>query len=253
MNLGRLLCATVLVAGIASAQEQPAEQPLKQVEPEPPRERTKESAQQPAPNKAQTAALPVYKPPPRGAPRARVGGGARGSKELPGPLALAPEHVAYTISPSPSLFWYIESVPPASAQLVFTLNDAGRTEPIAEIELPRPAAPGIQRIDLSDYDLELEPGIEYEWSIALVREPDVRSRDLLGMAYVQRVPTPANLDETSVQSLAELGLWYDALSLASKALGPGPTHSPACEARDSLLRQAGLDSATRPEGCRGSP
>jgi len=62
----------------------------------------------------------VYNPPRRGSPRAKVGGGLRGATALPTLLALAPDHLAQTVSARPALFWYIDAQLTSGAQIVFT-------------------------------------------------------------------------------------------------------------------------------------
>ena len=54
------------------------------------------------------SAAPVYRPPLRGAPRGRVGGGSRGTGRESFVLSvLAPDHTGLTTSEQPSLYWFI--------------------------------------------------------------------------------------------------------------------------------------------------
>src|SRR5512134_1193228 len=59
----------------------------------------------------QTASTaPVYKPPLRGAPRGRIGGGTRGTGLDSLALSvLAPDHSGLTIREQPSLYWIISN------------------------------------------------------------------------------------------------------------------------------------------------
>src|SRR5262245_105622 len=62
-----------------------------------------------APAPKSVSPLPVYKLPPVGKPRRRVGGGRRGGEGLaPGVTALVPEHVGLTAMAQPSLYWRLE-------------------------------------------------------------------------------------------------------------------------------------------------
>jgi len=188
----------------------------------------------------------VYIPPRRGAPRARVGaGGVRGSSALPTPLALAPDHVGLTISANPSLFWHIDAPPGRDVDLIFTLIDDATTEPIAEISLDDPGRAGIQRLRLSQYGVQLEPEVEYTWSIALVPNARQRSNDLVSLGFIRRVARPDGVapGTRDAAAFAEAGIWYDALEALSDAVDADPADGNLRSLRSSLLRQAQLDAA----------
>src|SRR5262249_9720599 len=72
----------------------------------------KKNGAQPSQSKerSNTASMPVYKPPLRGAPGGRVGGGTRGSGSVRDVFilsALAPDHMGLTVAEQPSLYWFI--------------------------------------------------------------------------------------------------------------------------------------------------
>ena len=193
--------------------------------------------------------VPVYRPPRRGAPRSKVGGGLRGARALAEPLALAPDHVAQTASPHPSLFWYIDAIPVRGTPIVFTLIEADGVDPVIETTLHLPSEPGIQRIRLADHGVELRPGVEYEWSISLVVDPDQRSRDTVTTGYIERVTAPSSLEAgaDTASSQAAVGLWYDALESLSNSLQSEPHDAELRRKRRTLLRQAGLGAASNGE------
>ena len=186
----------------------------------------------------------VYKPPRRGSPRGRVAGGVRNaSAALPEPLALAPDHIAETISTSPSLFWHLDGTPPETARIVFTLIEAGAIAPIVERQLPLPAAAGIQRVRLADFGITLDRDVEYEWSLSL-QPGDDHTNDVISQRYLRRVdPSELGGRPPSARAFAEQGLWYDALEALSDAIELAPGDVELRAQRDSLLRQAGLDAA----------
>lgn len=188
------------------------------------------------------AAIPVYRPPRRGAPRAKVGGGLRGARALPAPRALAPAHVAQTVTAQPSLFWYIDSVPSEDCDLIFTLIDEESIDPVLEVELDLPQRAGIQRVRLADHGVSLAPGAEYEWSIALVVDREHRAKDVVSAGYIRRVSQPAELElrPPCVETYADLGLWYDAVESVSDSIAAAPGDLVLRQQRSSLLRQAGL-------------
>jgi hypothetical protein len=190
-------------------------------------------------------AILVYKPPLRGKPRARVGGGVRSpAGEWPLLYVLVPEHTGQTISAQPSLFWYVDRTPPEGMPLMWTVFDDASVEPLIEAELPRPERPGIQRIDLARYGVRLEPGTEYEWTVALVVDPERRSNDIVAAGWIDRVEPPPGLGGgeglSGARIYAEHGLWYDALAAVSDAIRADPADARLRASREALLRQVGL-------------
>ena len=189
--------------------------------------------------------LPVYKPPLRGTPRARVGGGVRSATaDWPSLYVLVPEHTGQTISAQPSLFWYVDGPVPEGVPLMFTVFEDTTVEPLVETELPRPQRPGIQRIDLARYGVRLERGTEYEWTVALVIDREHRSSDIVAAGWIDRIEPPSDLGAgegaSGARIYAEHGLWYDAVAAASNAIRADPTNARLRAAREALLRQVGL-------------
>ena len=199
----------------------------------------------PTPRQPRAEEPPVYRPPLRGAPRAKVGGGMRGALAVPTLQVLTPAHVAETVSAQPSLFWHIDAIPGDGSTLMFTLLDEEGIDPVVEAALDAPARIGIQRIRLADHGVTLEPGIEYEWSVALVVDPARRAKDVISTGYIRRVPEPIGLRQrpAGVATYAELGLWYEALESISDRIDASAGDGRLRSQRAALLHQAGLDSA----------
>ncbi|HSF01684.1 MAG TPA: DUF928 domain-containing protein, partial [Solirubrobacterales bacterium] len=140
---------------------------------EKPREQPQSSAQGQV-----LASAPVYKPPLRGAPRGRIGGGTRGvGTETLVLSVLAPDHPGQTASEQPSLYWYISS--PTAFPVELTLMDPRGTDPLLEAKVPGPIKAGLQRFDLAAHGVRLEPGVPYRWYVAVVLDADRRSKDVL--------------------------------------------------------------------------
>jgi hypothetical protein len=163
----------------------------------------------------------------------------------PTPLALAPDHVGLTISASPSLFWHIDSLPARGVEVVFTIRDDRSINPLAEVTLRSLSRAGIQRLRLVEHAIELEPDVEYMWSIALVADTDQRSKDIISSGFIRRVPRP---DALSIESqdgveFARAGIWYDALEALSNDVDEHPNDRRARFLRSSLLREQKLDAA----------
>jgi hypothetical protein len=152
--------------------------------------------------------------------------------------------VAQTVTARPSLFWYIDAVPAEDHRLIFTMIDEEGIDPVVEARLERPRRVGIQRIQLADHGVKLEPGIEYEWSIALVVDPEQRAKDVVSTGYIRRVsqPTELELRPPCVNTYADLGLWYDALEAVSNSIESAPGNPALRSQRSSLLSQAGLEA-----------
>src|SRR6185295_12595075 len=122
--------------------------------------------------------LPLYTPPKKLMPRARVGGGLRGTDgNDPVLVALVPDHVGLTVKKTPVLNWFLSK--PTIYPLKFTLINVGSVTPLHEGLIPTPAHAGIHSINLKDWDLVLEPEVQYRWYISAVRDPDSPSQDIV--------------------------------------------------------------------------
>jgi Domain of Unknown Function (DUF928) len=180
-----------------------------------------------------------YRPPAADLAPRRVGGNARSvPASLPSVAVLAPDHLALTVSEQPTLFWYLSA--PTKARIEIVVVDPRRPGPLVEAVVLAERA-GVQAFELARYGVRLEPGVAYEWSVAVVADPAQRSRDVVAGGVVQRMEPSAALQsllaDTDAQrragSLAAAGIWYDALAALSG--DPGLRAS-----RAGLLDQAGL-------------
>ena len=137
-----------------------------------------------------SATVPVYKPPPRGAPGGRVGGGTRGTDQTFTLSVLAPTHTGQTLQEQPVLYWYLSKA--ISSPIEFTLADDG-IKPLVETQIKPPFQPGVQKVRLADYGVHLVPGKLYKWFVTLVVDPDRRSKDVLAGGAIERVASPEAL------------------------------------------------------------
>jgi hypothetical protein len=197
-------------------------------------------------------AVPVYKPPMRGAPGGRVGGGTRGvaGRDVFVLSVLAPDHKALTVSDQPALYWFISS--DTSLPIELAIADPNATEPLLETRLPSPAPRGVHRIRLADFAVKLEPGVAYRWSVTVVPDANRRSRDILASGTIERVEPSAVL-AARLQSArtgdlpfiyAEEGIWYDALAVLSDLIDGAPENGDLQRQRAALLSQARLPQIT---------
>jgi hypothetical protein len=198
--------------------------------------------------KARPAGMPKYVPPMRGAPVARVGGGTRGvGDSLPFVSVVTPEHTGYTSSPQPVLYWYLSE--PMDTRFEFALINDNEIEPIIELTSDKEMQKGLNFLDLSEHGVSLKPGIIYQWSVALVGQPEKRSSDIVSSGTIELVElTGAQQealgkvdDDASYRVFAGEGYWYDAFAGLSKQINANPGNTALVEQRTALLRQVGLD------------
>jgi hypothetical protein len=162
---------------------------------------------------------------------------------------LTPDEVGITTQEQPSLFWFQSK--PANARFELTLLQEKQVKPLVQIQIERSTKAGIQRLKLADHGAKLIPGVEYQWVVALVTDPENRSTDLVASGAIKRIEPTAELrekikkaDPTALPSIyAEAGIWYDALSALSDQIDANPDAENLRETRRELLRQVGLKAA----------
>jgi hypothetical protein len=194
----------------------------------------------------------TYKPPLRGAPLTRVGGGTRSAGSALAVNVLAPSDTGLTTQEKPTIYWFASQPVDKPVELTITstesLKDAAT--PVLEITLQPPLAKGIHAFRLADHGVALKPGVEYQWFVAVVRNPAQRSNDVLAGGTIKRVTdsqVPAQLKQASPTQLpalyAEAGIWYDAIDQLSKQISADQSNRQLRERRAALLEQVGLREA----------
>lgn len=190
----------------------------------------------------------LYQPPQRGAPGGRVGGGTRGpSADLPLMWALVPDHVGLSAEVQPRLVWYLSTT--TTYPLELTIIDETGVTPIIEKPLSSPTEPGIHIIRLADYDLKLEKGKTYQWSVSLISDPEHRSRDLIVGGMIQVGDVSVSLGENvrnanpveATRLWGQAGFWYDAIGVISTNIQSHPSDAEMHNVRASLLEEVDLD------------
>src|SRR5262249_44766436 len=130
-----------------------------------------------------------------------------------------------------------------------------KVKPIVQVQMDRSTSAGIQRLKLSEHGAKLTPGVEYQWVVALVTDPENRSKDLVASGVIKRIEPAADLKEkiasaapTAVPAVyAEAGIWYDALAALSDQIDAHPGDQALRQTRADLLRQVGLKAAADAE------
>ena len=195
--------------------------------------------------------VPVYKPPPRGAPSGRVAGGTRGANDdLPLLAALAPNHPGLSIQAQPALYWHLAEAAPYAVE--FTLLDIRAAKPLVKQRLA-PRGPGMQRLELAEYNVSLQPGVTYHWFVTLIVDPAQRANDIAAGGSIERIVPPETLSSQLAQAgparaphvYAEAGLWYDAMMAVSQLIDAAPQDRALRRQRAALLGQVGLISVAK--------
>jgi hypothetical protein len=194
-------------------------------------------AQADAEKQAAESTAVSYKPPLRGAPATRVGGGTRsiGTQALTVNV-LAPNETGFTTRDKPTVYWYVSEPLNTPVELTLTttepLKDAVPTT--LELTLQPPIAQGVHALRLGDHGVTLKPGVEYQWFVAVVSNPAQRSNDVVAGGGIKRIaPADAVGD----------GVWYDALDQLSQQISANPADARLRQQRAALLEQVGLREA----------
>jgi hypothetical protein len=190
---------------------------------------------------------PLYAPPKKLIPRARVGGEMRGTDGAdPEVQPLAPDHVGFTTDRTPTVNWFLSK--PTSHKIVFTFTDSRVIRPLYEAQIPTPKSAGIQSVHLKDLGLILETEVQYRWYVSVQRDPDSPSRDIVAGGVIERcdigecLTTGAVLscDQHAVVENARNGLWYDAMACLCSLIDRAPADHSLRKLRARLLQDVGL-------------
>jgi hypothetical protein len=194
--------------------------------------------------------LPIYTPRQKTTPRARVGGGLRGTDgKEPEIVALVPDHVGLTVKQAPSLNWFLSK--PTSLPMRFTLIDSRSVKPLHEGPIPTPGQAGVQSLSLKDLGLTLEPDVQYRWYVSAIRNPDSPSQDIVAGGVIERcefstclveMEVALTCDRQSVLRNAARGFWYDAMSCLCDLVTANQKDASLRRMRAALLKQVGLNS-----------
>ena len=191
--------------------------------------------------------LPVYSAPQHMTPRARVGGGLRGSDgDDPAVAALVPDHVGITAKQHPALNWFLSKR--TSLPIRFTLIDERSIRALVEKTVPSPGTAGVQAIKLSEIDFALQPNVQYRWYISLIKDLDSPSRDIVTGGIIERcefseclvLDATTSCNRETVALSATKGFWYDAMACLCDLIENHPEDIGLHKQRAALLKQVGL-------------
>lgn len=171
-------------------------------------------------------------------------------------LLLRPEpggHIGLTMMKYPSICWILRNKPPVDATIMFTLMDLRSSKPVLEIQLP----PSIQTdknetcdcVNLKDYDIQLEPDMQYRWYVWIARNPESRSRDGVAGGVIEGCAgeecltreTSSQCDRDFVRRLAIRGFWHESISCLCDLLKSSPEDKLLRRMLDAIMRHADFE------------
>ncbi len=191
----------------------------------------------------------IFVPHDVGAPEAADAGGVRGIATAPKLHVLAPDSLSRSLSPSPTLYWYLSKATESPVRFTLIEDDPSAIEPILDVSLGSFDNPGIYAIPLSQFGVQLEAGQRYAWSVGLSSSlASAYSTRPTARTWLEHYPSPdvqsslvsaSPLDQTD--KLARHGYWFDAIDVVSRQIKTGERTIPWHEVRAHLLDQVGLD------------
>ena len=192
---------------------------------------------------------PLYSPPKKITPRARVGGDARGTDGTdPEVKALVPDHVGLTTKETPVVNFYVSKSTPY--EVVVTLRDDRSPRAFQEKSIPSPKQPGIYTINFKDLGFTLEPNVQYRWFVSVIRDQNQHSNNPVAGGVIERCELSECLTERdiklsctdqSVMDNARAGLWYDAMGCLCNLIDADPKNEKLRRLRARLLKDVGLN------------
>jgi hypothetical protein len=197
-----------------------------------------------------SAEAPIYTPPKKTTPRARVGGDVRGTDGSdPEVKALVPDHVGLTIKETPVVNWFVSK--PTQYEVIVTLRDDRSPKAFQEKSIPPPKQPGIYSINFKELGFTLEPNVQYKWYVAVIRDPNQHSNNPVAGGVIERCefnacvielkPVLTCSNDQDVMENARAGLWYDAMGCLCNLIDSDPKNDKLRRLRARLLRDVGLN------------
>lgn len=172
----------------------------------------------------------------------------------PGVVALVPNNVGLTMSHYPSLCWMRIDKQAVDSAILFTLLDSRASKPTLEVKLPSPIQNeknlNCQCINLKDYEIKLEPNIQFRWYISVVENSESPSHDRASGGLIELCDfndclmmfeeVSSRCDEDFVSNLARSGLWYDTISCLCGLIEADPQNQKFRRLLDRLLKDVGI-------------
>jgi hypothetical protein len=202
-------------------------------------QQTAAPAQTPTPTPAKSPSLKgklPFKPVGMGFPRGRVDAGSRGDgDEITSLYVISPDDLGLSARAQPRLYWF--QTKPAELPFEFSILRPNDPKPVLHVKRTGKTTSGFHHLDLAAEGVSLTPGVDYQWVVALVRDPQSRSRDIVSSGWIRHVTREAGKDPAS---LAAAGLWYDTVSTLFAQIEARPNDPQLSADRRDLFTQVGL-------------
>ena len=164
---------------------------------------------------------------------------------------IAPDHTGLTTQSQPTLYWFASQ--PVSGRVAVTIQDEKGIEPLVERHLSLSDAVGMIPVRLAELGVQLQPGNEYRWSVAVDADSPRQSRGVVTSGSIRQADSSDTIrahlsslpPERAAFVLAEQGLWYDALAQLGELIERAPADPRWRRYRAALLEQVGLTSAAQ--------
>ena len=178
---------------------------------------------------------------------------SKSQQKIPFITPLSPDHVGFTTSNTPEVYWYISS--PWNGILEFTINevDTLNPEPVLYARIKGVEKKGIYSFNLKELNVSLKENLEYEFFIAIIMDEIEKSANIVASSVIKYIKA----DKSFVMKMTKIplakdyylyaknGFFYDAIDHLSKVIiQSGFDDHFKCH-RASLLRQVGLDKTAQ--------
>ncbi len=158
-----------------------------------------------------------YKPRPgRKRTQVRQPGGYRGNtckaqEQAPLTLLVPEDHVPLTTSSHPTFYWYMNTT--LSTPIRLTIQEPGQPS-LIYVRNWSQGMSGVYAMKLPATVNPLQVGKQYRWTVTVICNPKKPSENIYAKAWIERVKKPNIIsnNRSCLESYAESGIWYDALS-----------------------------------------
>ena len=165
-------------------------------------------------------------------------------------LPLVPDHVGltfhqkgFTLQKSPTIYVDVRDIVDQTDifSIRFTLIDSRSMRPVAEFPLNFQTYPGLQRVQLGAYGIELQPEVPYEWYVTEIFNPDPSKTFEVTRGSIVRIDPkhrsypggPCGTD--MMWKLIDAKIWYDAFACVNELIEAYPDDLTLHDLRAELL------------------
>ena len=153
---------------------------------------------------------------------------------MPVVFVLTPESTGYTVSESPTLYYYVTA--DTAFEFEITVNRDERT--LVQMRRGQEIKAGLHGISLGDLGIKLDEEADYEWNIALIPNPLQGSLDITSTGGIRRVKAKQPMKDFN--DYGKPGIWYDMLQDLTEKITADPSNKVLLKERGDLFKQVGL-------------